>query len=95
MVTLGLKQLCICNIVLFLLLLVSVNPHFSGLLLTIDDLIEIANLLIQLLPGDLKLPFKSLPFGVKCFICSHLLYMTLIKLIHVCSLPLHLLILQF
>ena len=64
MVTLGLQELRIRDVVLFLLLLVPLNPHLSGLFLTSDDFIQITDLLVQLLPGHLKLPFKGLPFGI-------------------------------
>ena len=95
MITLGLEELGICDIVLFLLLLIPINPHLSGLLLAIDDFIQITDLFIQLFPCYLKLPFKSLPLGVEALICSDLLNMALIQLIHVGSLSGHLFILEF
>lgn len=62
---LALEVLRVCGRVLSLLLLIPFNPHISGSLLTIDDVIEVSNFLVQLLFAEFKLPLDSLLFGVE------------------------------
>jgi hypothetical protein len=87
MITLSLKELCIRDIVLLLLFLVSLDPHFSSFLFAIDDFIEVIDFLVQLLLCKLKLSLNALLFGVKGLVCSHQFNDTFIILLAVVVLP--------
>lgn len=66
--TLCLQQLCIGCCMILLLLFVPLNPHFSRLFFTSNDLIERSNLFGCLFLAELKLSFYSLLLDIKGFL---------------------------
>ena len=81
------------NIMLFLFLFISLDPHLPGLLLALQNLIQISDLFLHLLFGLLKRPFDCLLLSFHCLcILLHLRHL-LLQIIHFLLLLLQLLIL--
>ena len=89
MVTFNLKKLSICNHMVFLFFLIPLNPHFSGFLFTIDNLIEIGNLFIKLFLGELKLSLNSLLLCIECLIGPLEIHDSLVKFFNFLVFPHH------
>ena len=68
--TLSFEELSTSGCMLFVLLLIPFNPHGSGVFLTIKDLGESLNLLIETLLGLLKLPFKTSLLDFQSFLVT-------------------------
>jgi hypothetical protein len=95
MLTLGLEKLSISLCMIILFVLIPLNPHLSSLFLTIDNLIKIGNLFIELLLGEFKLALNSLLFGIQGLIRPLEVHYSLIQFFDFLVFPHHGLLIKF
>jgi hypothetical protein len=88
-VTFSLDEFTLGLGVFTLLLLVPLNPHVPGVLLSLNDLIQVAHLFIELLLSQLKLLFNALAFYHFTIQLSVFVYNLLVLLINFLKLTGH------